>query len=129
MRTYASSVKGLKKPFRGSGAGDGGRRETMVRLAKTSRPKMRNAQARLEKSAAASQLHTSLVTYMAHGKPIWVIRRLNMMGRKTPPKLEPPLTMPMARPLLRRNHVVTQPMARHELESTIYAWGRDTHPV
>lgn len=34
-----------------------------------------------------------------------------MMGRKTPPRLEPPATMPRARPLLWRNHVVIHAIA------------------
>lgn len=62
VKRYARSENGLKKSFRGSGVEDGGRRATMVRLAKTSKPKITNAQTRLGKLAIAISGIKTLVT-------------------------------------------------------------------
>jgi len=117
-------VKGLKKSLKGSGTDVGGRRVTMVRLAKRSKPKIRNAHTRLEESVAVSPSmkvgrRQVFATYIAQGKPISEIKRSNIIGKKMPLRLEPQLTRPIAKPLLLRNHVETQATAGHKSERTV----------
>lgn len=61
--------------------------EATVKFAMTSRPRMRKAQMRIDQP-----------------KPTCLMRRPTMMGKMTPPKLDPVARMPYAAPRFLSNH-------------------------
>jgi hypothetical protein len=81
VRQNRGSVNGINRSFGLPGLGLGGRRARTVTLATARRPRMMNAE-----------------VCMVHAKPISDRSLLIMMGKTTPPKLDPLATMPMASP-------------------------------
>jgi len=90
----AGSEKGVTKSASLNFLRDGGSRDLMVQLPTTRRPRKRNAVARI-----------------AQPKPTRTTRRSTMIGRTTPPMLEPAVIMPNARARCLRNHVPSAVMA------------------
>jgi hypothetical protein len=83
-----TSLNGAMKSINWKPRFGGGKRDFKNMLPTTRSPRIRNAVAR-----------------MAHPKPIVGISRETMMGRMTPPMLEPETMMPKARARRRANHV------------------------
>lgn len=94
MSMSLRSRNGLARVSREIGFGFGGCRDATVKFAMVRSPNIRNAAERI-----------------AHGKPTWGIRRLIMIGRMTPPRLEPLVAIPYAMPRFLSNHVATQAVA------------------
>ena len=87
------SLNGAMKSFGLTGIGRGGMRLTIVRLAMTIRPKIRNAQIRI-----------------VDPKPTSGISFSTMMGKMTPPSDEPEAVIPKARARRLKNQVTTADM-------------------
>lgn len=86
-----SSVNGFTKSITRTGFGNGGMRLLISRFAKISNTNIMNAQIRI-----------------VHGKPTSFTSRDTMIGKITPPRLEPDAAMPKPSALFLKNHVVTQ---------------------
>lgn len=89
-----NSRKGKAKSFGLNFLLGGGSLDLMVRFAIARIPAKRKATDRI-----------------AHPKPILVTRWFTMIGRTTPPRLEPAVTIPKAMARCRRNHVPTAAIA------------------
>ena len=77
-----------------SGFGCGGSRDFTVKLAMTSKPRIKNA-----------------ATRIVQGNPISGMSRSTSMGKITPPRDEPDAMIPKARARRRKNHVGIVDMA------------------
>ena len=86
-----SSAKGVTKSMSLNGRLVGAMRERTVRLPMMSMARMRKAQVR-----------------MVQPKPMLLTIRSTMIGKMTPPRLEPDATMPKASARRRKNHVGTE---------------------
>ena len=91
---YGGSARGVMNSLRTSGLGAGGSRDFTIKLAMTSRPRIKKA-----------------ATRIVQGNPISGMSRVTRIGKITPPRDEPDAMIPKAKARRRKNQVETVDMA------------------